>query len=40
MTFEERSKLGMEGLSAQQPVTLEQAREQARKLREHREKKK
>jgi hypothetical protein len=29
MSFQERSKLGMENLSKQLPVTLEQARKQA-----------
>lgn len=33
MTFEERSKLGLEQLSKQKPVTLEDARNQAKKLK-------
>jgi hypothetical protein len=33
MTFEERSKLGLEQLSKQKPVTLEDARNQVKKLK-------
>ncbi|EPE01231.1 hypothetical protein [Capnocytophaga sp. oral taxon 336] len=34
LSFAERAKLAMEILSKQPPVTLEEAREQARKVRE------
>lgn len=34
MSFQERSKLGMEKLSKQLPITLEKARKQAQKLKE------
>lgn len=33
MSFQERTKLGMEQLSKQSPVTLTKAREQARRLK-------
>jgi hypothetical protein len=34
MTFQERSKLGMEKLSKQSPITLEKAKKQAQLLKE------
>jgi hypothetical protein len=34
MSFEERSKLGIEKLSEQPPITLDEAKEQVRMLKE------
>ncbi|MGE6356181.1 hypothetical protein ACQKCJ_20110 [Flavobacterium sp. NPDC079362] len=34
LTFKERAELGMEILAKQRPVTLEQARAQAKRLKE------
>jgi len=35
MSFQERAKLATEQLSKQKPVTIEQMREQARRVKEH-----